>query len=202
MFPFLGFNYTGAHACVLAALSLTASPLGDLSRISCRLFTLGRLVALDAAPFDPLATACATPPTLTDARLCASSDRSLPERVVGVGVVHPLYNATDAAAFFEAQTAVQLESLPWCLPSGAPSIFSTLYDSGSSGGGDPELCSCDDILALKTLGSPRRAAILAEHQLRAAAAADLRASRVAELALLEPLFDALASSQIVAAPSL
>lgn len=173
------FNFTGAEACLIAALSLSTPPLSDLARLSCRLFTLERLTLLDAAPFDPLATACATPTTLIDSTDCSSIDRSLPERIDGQNV-YPLYNASVASTFFEAQTSVQLDT--HC--TGTPNFFGTF---GSPSTENPDLCSCADILALKTLGSPRRAAILAEHERRAAAASDLRTNRVTELALVKRL---------------
>ena len=175
------FNFTGTEACLIAALSLSTPPLSDLARLSCRLFTLERLTLLDAAPFDPLATACATPTTLIDSTDCSSLDRSLPERIDGQNV-YALYNASVASAFFETQTAVQLDA--HC--SGTPNFFGT-FGASSSDLFDPELCSCTDILALKTLGSPRRAAILEEHERRAAAASELRANRITELSLVKRL---------------
>ena len=174
------FNFTGTEACLIAALSLSTPPLSDLARLSCRLFTLERLTLLDAAPFDPLATACATPSTLIDASDCASLDRSLPERIDGQNV-YALYNASVASSFFEAQTSVQLDA--HC--SGAN--FFGSFGGSSADSPSTELCSCSDILALKTLGSPRRAAILAEHDRRAAAASDVRANRVTELSLVKRL---------------
>lgn len=181
-------NFTGAEACVIAALSLSTPQISDVSRLSCRLFTLERLTLLDAAPFDVLATACATPHTLTDSAGCSTLDRSLPERIDGK-TVYPLYNATLASAFFESQTSVQLDHLPQC--SESTSFFSGLV--GEQVLPAPDLCSCSDIVALKTLGSPRRAAILAEHERRAAAADDLRANRVVELELVRKLHDQLVS---------
>lgn len=174
-------NFTGAESCLLAALALTLPPIGDLSRVHCRLYTLERLTQLDAAPFDPLATACVTPSTLLDAAQCSDLSWAIPEKVDNTDI-YPLYNSSAASEFFEAQTAVQT-----CIEDESP--FSSIFSVPASSKADPtqKLCSCADINALKTLGSPRRAAILSEHDRRAVAANTLRTSRAEELKLLRRL---------------
>ena len=183
-------NLTGSSACLVAALSLS-TPLSDVARVACRIFTLERLTHLDAAPFDSLATACVTPSTLLDSTACASPDRSLPERIDG-NVAYSLYNASAAQFFFDAQTAVQLDFVPHC--AGSPLFFSSFADSASS----ELLCTCDDIRALKTLGSPRRVALLAEHDRRSAAADSVRADRVDELLLMRALYAELSAPYLSA----
>jgi len=153
-----------AGACIIASLHLMTPGFHDIASLDCELFKLTSLRDADAAPWDDLATACVSPDTLL------SSDECPRVPLVFAGTdAYPLYKLTDGVDFFARQTGVQSTDCGrWFAE---PSVEGQ--------------CTCDDITALKTIGSPARTRMLQVHTNRARAADGVRARRTGAILILE-----------------
>jgi hypothetical protein len=153
-------------ACVIAALQLLSPGMHDVAVLDCELHRLSILSKADAAEWDDLATACISPDTLTSTAMCPR----LPLMQMGGTPVFSLYNPEAAVAFFDEQTT---KTVDHC---------STWYFGEEQ---NPEACSCNDLVALKTLGSHRRKQVLLAHAARTEAAAHVRARRTLAVRVLQ-----------------
>lgn len=156
----------GEGACILAALQLATTGVHDIASLDCELYRLNLLVTADAAPWDPIATACITRDTTTDSTLCDK----IPTVVVNNVPAYPLYNAEAGNRFIERQTGIQISS--------CNSWFAATPT-------DPDQCKCEDVVALKTLGSPQRDRIISMHEKRSKAADAVRARRTRVIKVIE-----------------
>lgn len=161
-----------AGACVLAALNLLSPVVHDIAVYDCELFRLTAVQALDAGEWDDLATACLTPASMLDADSCP---RSPIERVGGASV-YPLYSEKDATEYFDALTRHGPSDCSW--------VF-----------GSTTTCSCQDVTALRTIGSERRSAILATHAERVAAATAIRNQRTLALTVITKAVQTLCANE-------
>tara|TARA_B110000902_G_scaffold267177_1_gene358785 strand:+ start:14323 stop:14898 length:576 start_codon:yes stop_codon:yes gene_type:complete len=156
----------GEGACILAALQLATTGVHDIASLDCELYRLNLLVTADAAPWDPIATACITRDTTTDSTLCDK----IPTVVVNNVPAYPLYNEGVGNRFIERQTGIQISSCNrWFATTPA----------------DPDQCKCEDVVALKTLGSPQRTRIISMHEKRTKAADAVRARRTRVIKVIE-----------------
>lgn len=156
----------GEGACILAALQLATTGVHDIASLDCELYRLNLLVTADAAPWDPIATACITRDTTTDSTLCDK----IPTVVVNNVPAYPLYNEDVGNRFIERQTGIQISSCNrWFATTPA----------------DPDQCKCEDVVALKTLGSPQRTRIISMHEKRTKAADAVRARRTRVIKVIE-----------------
>ena len=153
----------GEAACIVASLHLAG--YYNIAALDCEKFRLEQLIEADSAPWDTLATACLTKTTLTSAEKC----ERVPSIIVGGIPAYPLYHEAMADAFFALQTEVPEQHCSW---------FSSTTPH-------PDQCECTDVVALKTLGSPRRSAVLSVHAARVAAANAVRNRRADEIAVLQ-----------------
>lgn len=155
----------GEGACILAALRLATTGIHDIASLDCELYRLNLLVTADAAPWDPIATACISRDTVTDSTLC----EKIPTVVVNNVPAYPLYNEAVGNEFIERQTGIQINN---CNSWFAPPL-------------DPNQCKCTDVVALKTLGSPQRDRIISMHKKRSTAAQAVRARRTKVIKVIE-----------------
>ena len=165
-------------ACILSSLNLLSGHLNDVATLDCELDKLKILADNDASEWDDFATACISPASLTSTDAC----NRVPLFVLGDTPVHALYNANTAEDFFEAQTKLDTEH--------CASWFYTAsgHDDYDGADGANGACGCDDRIALKTLGSNRRTAVLTMHKARTEAAESVRVRRkLAEAVLLRAL---------------
>lgn len=155
----------GEGACIIAALHLTTSGMHDIAALDCELYRLNLLVAADAAPWDNIATACVAPRALTDTDAC----ERIPTVVVNNVAAYPLYRKDKGDAFLTSQTGLQLDDCNRWFPLPI----------------DEDQCSCSDVAALKTLGSPQRNRIIRVHNKRVSAANAVRDRRTRVIEVLE-----------------
>ena len=170
----------GEGACIIAGMQLLASGFHDIAALDCEKYRLTQLVEADAAPWDNIATACISPTTLTDAADC----NRIPILTVNNIAAFPLYNRATGEAFFALQTSIPMHDC-------------NAWFRFAPG---PGQCSCTDITALKTLGSPVRDKMIALHIGRADAADAIRARRKKILEVIQRAIDTvLAASPAVCA---
>lgn len=149
-------------ACIISVLNLLSPELNDIATLDCELHKLEILSTKDAAEWDPYATACISPESLTTSSACAK----VPLFTLGDTPVYELYNAEKATKFFELQTQLDTEHChSW--------FFGKDKDQHHEG----NTCGCEDRIALKTLGSHRRNSVLMMHKARVEAAESVRSRR-------------------------
>tara|TARA_Y100001938_G_C8029112_1_gene399640 strand:+ start:307 stop:924 length:618 start_codon:yes stop_codon:yes gene_type:complete len=150
-------------ACIISALNLLSPQLNDIATLDCELDKLQILVQHDGAEWDPFATACIGPTSL----LSVDSCNKVPLFTLGDTPVHALYNPSKAEQFFDEQTRKDTDHCSsW--------FYAEPNDFANHGG---ETCGCEDLIALKTLNSHRRNAVLTMHEARKEAAESVRVRR-------------------------
>jgi len=147
-----------AGSCVIAGLSLLGEVLNDVSTLDCQLYRLQQLIASDASEWDDLATACIGPGSLLNSDSCAR----IPKMHISGRPVYALYNPKIADDYFA--TIVNMKSCSW------------FYSDD---------LACEDVTAMRTLGSERRNRFLNIHKSRTDAANAVRQQRKVAVAVLE-----------------